>query len=169
MRRLLLALVAVTAFSVSPAVAQVTFQENSFWASEVDKGNMPPIEELITQASRSTHLEDFGSFDGDWRSRFESLCESLERDAQLNTVGRLMCRQELQRGLCTRLLLTERRKQEPAIEAERVVAPLIITGPARSGTSILFELIALDPNARGVLGTEAAHPVPSGSPTTWIH
>jgi hypothetical protein len=120
---------------------------------------------LIEQATRATHLQDFGDFDGDWRGRFESLCGALERDAALNTVGRLMCRQELQRGLCTRLLLTERRRQTPAIATEDIVAPLIITGPARSGTSILFELIALDPNARGVLATEAAHPVPAHGAT----
>lgn len=120
-------------------------------------------DELATRARLAMGLDDFGDFDGDWRGRFESLCQSLERDAKLNTVGRLMCRQELQRGLCTRLLLAARHKQQPAIAHERVTAPMIITGPARSGTSILFELIALDPNARGVLATEAAHPVPAGS------
>ena len=120
-------------------------------------------DELIRAATTGMALQDFGDFDGDWRSRFESLCEALEADARLNTLGRLMCRQELQRALCTRLALTERRKQQPAIAAEQIVEPIIITGPARSGTSILFELIALDPRARGVLATEAAHPIPPAS------
>jgi hypothetical protein len=116
--------------------------------------------ELVESAAASTALDDFGDFDGDWRARLDALCASLERDARLNTVGRLMCRQELLRGLCTRLRLARARTEHPAIADERVTAPMIITGPARSGTSILFELIALDPNARGVLATEAAHPVP---------
>ena len=121
--------------------------------------------EMVETASASTGMADFGDYDGDWRARLDALCRSLEDDAKLNTVGRLMCRQELLRGLCTRLRLAKARSDAPAIADERIEAPMIITGPARSGTSILFELIALDPNARGVLATEAAHPVPAGNPT----
>jgi hypothetical protein len=40
-----------------------------------------------------------------------------------------------------------------------VPAPVFITGPARSGTSILQELLALDPNLRAPLAYEMAHPV----------
>jgi hypothetical protein len=122
-------------------------------------------DELVETARVSTGLSDFGDFDGDWRARLHALCASLENDAKLNTVGRLMIRQELLRGLCTRLRLTKARADEPAIGDETIEAPMIITGPARSGTSILFELVALDPNARGVLATEAAHPVPAGDPS----
>ena len=38
--------------------------------------------------------------------------------------------------------------------ASAIEAPLVITGPPRSGTSILFELLALDPNARAPLAWE---------------
>jgi hypothetical protein len=105
-------------------------------------------------------LTDFGSFDGDWEARFESLIAELEATGKLNALGRLMTRQELLRGLRTRLLLTRARNENPAIAKESIVAPLVITGPPRSGTSILFELLALDPNARGPLGWEVLHPVP---------
>ena len=40
------------------------------------------------------------------------------------------------------------------------MAPVFITGPARSGTSILQELLAQDPQLRGPLGWEMAHPFP---------
>jgi hypothetical protein len=110
-------------------------------------------------------LTDFGSFDGDWRTRFFSLVHELEATAGLNTVGRLMVRQELLRGLRTRLLLTQVRNENPAIADEVIVEPLVITGPPRSGTSILFELLHLDPNGRGVLAWESAHPVPFGGAT----
>ena len=39
-------------------------------------------------------------------------------------------------GLRTRLLLTRARHEAPGIADERVEAPLVITGPPRSGTSI---------------------------------
>ena len=73
-----------------------------------------------------------------------------------------MTRQELLRGLRTRLLLTEAQNTTPAIVDEEIVSPLVITGPPRSGTSILFELLTLDPRARGPLGWEVLHPVAFG-------
>ena len=120
-------------------------------------------DELIGTAMDSTGgLSDFGSFDGDWRGRFVSLTEELEATGKLHAMGRLMTRQELLRGLRTRLLLARARSEAPAIAAEAIEEPLVITGPPRSGTSILFELLALDPNARGPLGWEVLHPVPFG-------
>jgi hypothetical protein len=76
-----------------------------------------------------------------------------------------MTRQELLRGLRTRLLMAHARNETPAIADERVEAPLVITGPPRSGTSILFELLALDPNARAPLSWEVLHPVPFAGAT----
>ena len=67
---------------------------------------------LVRSAIDSTGgLTDFGDFDGDWRARFRSLIAELEATAVLNTLGRLMTRQELLRGLRTRLLLTDARNE----------------------------------------------------------
>jgi hypothetical protein len=105
-------------------------------------------------------LRDFGDFDGDWRGRLDSLVSELDATGRLHALGRLMTRQELLRGLRTRLFLARARSEEPAIADERIEAPLVVTGPPRSGTSILFELLALDPNARAPLAWEGLHPVP---------
>lgn len=118
---------------------------------------------LIRSAIDSTGgLSDFGAFDGDWRARFTSLISELEATGKLHALGRLLTRQELLRGLRTRLLLTHARNETPDIAGEKIEAPLVITGPPRSGTSILFELLALDPNARAPLAWEALHPVAFG-------
>ena len=118
-------------------------------------------EELVRTASRSTGgLSDFGDFDGDWRSRLDSLVTELEASGRLHALGRLMTRQELLRGLRTRLLMAHARSENPGIAEERIEAPIVITGPPRSGTSILFELLALDPKARAPLAWEVMHPVP---------
>jgi hypothetical protein len=120
-------------------------------------------EELVRTAIASTGgLSDFGNFDGNWHARFVSLLDQIEATGRLNAVGRLMTRQELLRGLRTRLLLAHARNESPSIADEEIKAPLVITGPPRSGTSILFELLALDPEARGPLGFEVLHPVPFG-------
>ena len=115
---------------------------------------------LIEQARIATGLEDFGDFDGDWRARLAQLVEQIERTARLHLVGRLMTRQEILRGLITRLLLTQRHRALPAIAREPIEAPIVIAGPARSGTTILHELLWLDPAARSPLAYEALHPAP---------
>jgi hypothetical protein len=117
-------------------------------------------EALIRTASESTGgLSDFGDFDGDWRGRLAHLVEELESTGKLHALGRLMTRQELLRGLRTRLLMTHARNETPAIADGAIESPLVITGPPRSGTTILFELLALDPNARAPLAWEVMHPI----------
>lgn len=118
-------------------------------------------DELVRLARESTGLDDFGDFDGDWRGRLDSLLTEIERTAQLSVVGRLMTRQEILRCLRTRLFMTRALTNDPAILDQRIEAPIIVTGPGRSGTTILFELLALDPGLRSVLATEAAHPLPA--------
>ena len=118
---------------------------------------------LTEQAHIATGLSDFGDFDGDWRGRLERLVEEIERTAQFHVVGRLMTRQEILRGLITRLLLTRRHREQPAIGREPIEAPIVIAGPARSGTTILHELLWLDPEARSPLAYEALHPAPPSS------
>jgi len=95
---------------------------------------------------------DFG--DPDWRKRFETLTRALDT-SPLHVVGRLLTKQELLRSLRSRLLLCRALDERPAIASERIEAPVIVTGPARSGTSITFELLWLDPTLRGPLAYEA--------------
>ena len=102
---------------------------------------------------------DFG--DPGWRARFEALARALDA-SPLHLVGRLLTKQELLRSLRARLALSHAVDRAPAIERERIEAPVIVTGPARSGTTILFELLWLDETLRGPLAWEALHPVPAG-------
>jgi hypothetical protein len=116
--------------------------------------------ELLAQAEQSLGLAPAGDFgDPHWRARFERLVAALDA-AELHVVGRLLTREELLRALRTRMLLARRLEQQPAIERERVEAPVIVTGPARSGTTILFELLWLDPALRAPIAWEALHPLP---------
>jgi hypothetical protein len=113
-------------------------------------------DELIERALEVTGLDDFG--DAGWEEAFNRLVTALDGEAQLNVVGRLMSRHDVLRHLCTRLWLEDERRRDPSIDEEVVRAPVIITGPARSGTSILHELMALDPHLRGPLAYEMAYP-----------
>jgi hypothetical protein len=123
------------------------------------------VDELLDTATTSTGLDDFGDFgDGDWRTRFTALVDAINA-SDLHVVGRLMTREELLRALRTRLLMAQRWREQPAIADERIVAPIIVTGPARSGTSILFELLALDPTLRSPRAADALHPAPPAGTT----
>jgi hypothetical protein len=75
-----------------------------------------------------------------------------------------MCRHDVLRHLCTRLLIVDAHRNDPDLARTEVPAPVFITGPARSGTSILQELLALDPALRAPLAYEMAYPVaPAGT------
>ena len=93
-----------------------------------------------------------------WQDRFEALVAAIDASG-MHLVGRLMTKQELLRSLRTRLALTQLIDTVPAIRDQPVTAPVIITGPARSGTSILFELLALDPQLRAPIAADALHPL----------
>lgn len=122
-------------------------------------------EAMCNDAIESTGLDDFGNWDGDWRGRLQQLIASIEDSAKMHSVGRLMTREEMMRGLRTRLYLANAQSQQPLMLQEHIKAPVVITGPARSGTSLLFELLDLDPTLHGPRPWECAHPFPQAGQT----
>lgn len=113
---------------------------------------------LLVAARAATGLDDFG--DDGWREPFAVLTDALAREAKLNTVGRLLTRAELVRVLANRLRLVDLWKREPEILAGEVRAPIFIVGTARSGTSILHEVLAQDPRLRSPATWEIFYSVP---------
>jgi len=113
---------------------------------------------LLHQARRATGLEDFG--DDGWREPFRVLVQSLEDEAQLTLMGRLMARSDIVLWLSTRLRVTATLNKFPQIRDEQITAPMVIVGLPRSGTSILFELLSQDPAVGVPLMWEALQPCP---------
>ena len=114
--------------------------------------------ELIDQARRGVDTDDFHDIgDGDWEGRLRALVDAINA-ADLHVVGRLMTREELLRGLRTRLHLGAERRRDPSVADEQITAPIVVTGPARSGTTILFELLALDEGLRSPIAVDVLHP-----------
>lgn len=112
---------------------------------------------LIDAARDTTGLDFADVGDGDWEGRFRAVVAAIDA-ADLTVVGRLMTREELLRCLRTRLFLGAERAASPAVADEQIVAPIVVTGPARSGTTILFELLALDDGLRSPIATDVMHP-----------
>lgn len=132
--------------------------------------NLPavvPLDEasLLDHACRTTGLSDFG--DELWREPFSVLVKALDEEAQLTLMGRLMARNDVILWLSTRLRVTETLKQHPEILDEEIVAPMVIVGLPRSGTSILFELLSQDPEVGVPLMWEALQPCPPPEASTY--
>ena len=135
--------------------------------SHFDLAAVVPLDEssLIDHACRSTGLVDFG--DEQWRKPFKVLCKALEEEAQLTLMGRLMARSDITVWLSTRLKIMETLKRHPKIHEQKITAPMFITGLPRSGTSILFELLAQDPDVGVPLTWEAMFPCPPPEQSTY--
>lgn len=112
---------------------------------------------LLALARQTTGLDDFG--DPGWELGYRALLSALEREAQLHLLGRLLTRAELLRVLQTKLRLQRAWNERPAILREPIAAPLFVLGPPRSGTTIMLELLALDPSLRAPIAWEAVHPL----------
>ena len=115
-------------------------------------------EDLRAAAVSTTGLDDFG--DTWWDEPFRRLCASLEGESRLHLPGRLRVRGELQVVLQNRLRMVHLWKEEPAVLREEVHAPIVVTGFGRSGTTLLHELLACDPDNRPPLLWELLHSVP---------
>jgi hypothetical protein len=59
------------------------------------------------------------------------------------------------------------RKQHPELVGVDVVPPIVIVGQGRTGTTILHELLAMDPGSRVPLTWEVDHPVPPPETATY--
>lgn len=126
-----------------------------------------PLDEdsLIAHASQATGLSDFG--DDLWREPFSVLIKALAEEAQLTLMGRLMARNDIILWLSTRLQVTSTLKQHPEILDEEIATPMFIAGLPRSGTSILFELLAQDPDVGVPQTWEAMMPCPPPEQATY--
>jgi hypothetical protein len=122
-------------------------------------------ESLLAAARAATGLADFG--DGWFRGALAKLCAALEGEARLTLLGRLFARSELQRILQNRLRVEDWIRAHPAVESERIEAPIFITGLGRSGTTLLHELLMQDPANRVPLLWETFFSVPPPEPATY--
>jgi hypothetical protein len=118
-------------------------------------------DELLATARASIGLHDLGELEWPgWTETYERMVHAIDEEARLHTLGRVVTRAEILRILQTWLRLQREWAERPAILAEPVHAPLFVVGPPRTGTTILLELLALDPQLRAPLAWEALHPLP---------
>lgn len=119
---------------------------------------LPTADDLARAASDATGLDDFG--EDSWREGLGVLVASLDEEAQLNDLGRAVVEGELVGYLSTRLQVLEHWRTHPQIADETITEPIVIVGQGRTGTTILYDLLAQDANHRVPRTWEVDFPVP---------
>jgi hypothetical protein len=122
-------------------------------------------ERLLGQAMELTGLEDLG--EPTWREGLERLLDALGAEARLNALGVEIVTGEVLAYLANRLRIVDWRHRHPEVGRQQVTAPLVIVGQPRTGTTILYDLLAQDPAHRAPLSWEVDRPCPPPTTATY--
>lgn len=121
---------------------------------------------LIAQACDAAGSDDFGEPDG-WRENLAMLCDGLVTESRLSDIGVEIAVLDIVGPLTNRLRIMQWRKDNPEIAAAPIERPIFIVGQPRTGTTILFDLLAQDPELRPPLTWEVDAPWPVPRPATY--
>ncbi len=114
------------------------------------------------RASKSKHFGDEG-----FREALPVLLDSIDREANLNWLGRVILYQEIVGFLGNRFSVYRYRAEHPEVADGAVNKPLFIVGLPRTGTTVLFNLLGQDPANRVPLGWEVQFPDPPPEAATY--
>ncbi len=114
---------------------------------------------LIEQACDIAGCDDFG-LDDTWRDGLTRLCDGLVAEARLSAIGVEIALGDLIRPMVNRLQIIKWRKDNPFVASQPISRPIFIVGQPRTGTTILFDLLAQDPELRPPLTWEVDNPYP---------
>ena len=124
------------------------------------------VDALVEQACELAGTDDFGEPDG-WRDDLALLTDGLVNEAYLSELGVEIAVMDLVGPLANRLRITQWRKENPEIATAPIERPIFIVGQPRTGTTILFDLLAQDPDLRPPLTWEVDAPWPVPRPETY--
>jgi hypothetical protein len=121
-------------------------------------------ERLTRAASRRAGLAP--NFSVHVGEALEVLCRSLHDEARLHWFGRANMSSLMITGLAELLLIEDRFRRDPSLAARELVAPLIVTGLPRSGTTFLHRLLSVARAAEPVLLHQHLFPTPRRMPSS---
>lgn len=125
------------------------------WSSPRDSALA--IGPLLEAAIRRTGLTDLG--DESFREPLTRLLDAANTSAALHAFGRQAARWMITELLCNRLRVEDAWRRHPELGHVVITAPTIILGPPRSGTTLLLNLLACDPDHRTLTHWEGTQPV----------
>ena len=127
--------------------------------------SLPPLDDLVGQVHEATGLDDLG--EGTWRAGAERLHDALNAEAQLNDVGGMIAANDFVEYLSARLRIVDWVGKNAAIRERDVRPPIVVLGQPRTGTTILFDILAQDPANRAPLTWEVDRPWPPPRTATY--
>ena len=127
---------------------------------------MSRIPDLLNAAKTATGLANFG--DDSFREGLEILVDSADREAKLNAIGRAQFDGTVINLLSKRLEVEDWYARHPEIDEQEIIAPLMILGLPRTGSTALHSLLGEDPHVRVMRNWEAANPCPPPETATQL-
>jgi len=116
------------------------------------------VDAVVSGAAKAAGSDDFGS--DSYIEPLDRFLASCRDEADLTTFGRILITKMLQAALANRIELHRWSTEHPDAADERIAGPWVIVGLPRTGTSLLSNLLGLDPMNRNLLQWEAAHLIP---------
>lgn len=119
--------------------------------------------DLVVEAAQlQTGLEDAG--DPDALEGLDRLIDAVSREARLNDLGNLAVEGALSAAWSNRLKVIDHVKRHPELTMHPVERPVVVVGMFRAGTTLLSNLLDLDPANRSLLRWESGDSVPPPEP-----
>jgi hypothetical protein len=126
---------------------------------------MIQVSHIIEGAKSATGLSNFGP-DG-WQEGLEILTDSANREADLNEQGVAAFTGQCTLFLMRRLEIEDWYARHPEIDEEQIVAPLMVLGLPRTGSTALHCQLGEDPNVRVMRNWECMAPCPPPEAATY--
>ena len=121
--------------------------------------------DMIAAAEAATGLSDWGT-DQTFRAGLGKLvtaCNEMNAPAEFFEQARM----RLTGILITKLHLIDDAKKHPEVLAEKIEKPIVVIGLPRTGTTITYDMLSLDPASRTPRDWEFAMPWPAPEKATW--
>lgn len=120
---------------------------------------------MMKSAMKETKLNDFG--DTFWQEPLNMFINVLN-DPVSSAFTRFAFRMRIQHSLVHRLMLVDLFKRNKDLQTFPVKRPIFVMGLPRTGTSLLFALLAQDPAARPTYAWEQNEPFPPPEKETFF-
>lgn len=112
----------------------------------------------VAAACRLTGLEDFGG--NAYREGLEVLVDAIAAEARLTPRGGANIAGQIVHSMANRLRVVAWTAEHPEAQGQAVARPVFVLGLARTGTTLLLNLLRQDPANRCLLRWEARRSVP---------
>ena len=122
-------------------------------------------ERLVEEAVERSGADDFG--EPTWQEGLDILLDGFTSEARLNDIGVEIAAADVVNQLAIRLGITAWRRDHPEVADIGIDHPIVIVGQPRTGTTILYDLLALDPTLRAPLSWEVDRPLPPPETATY--